>query len=115
MRAAWSLRRAGVEQIRSALPAKHRGAYTTVQTVLNRLAERGLLKRERTTSAIYYSPALSESEYLARSLGQTLAHASKDARRAALAQLVGDLDASERKEIEALAQEVGRRRKDSSR
>ncbi|MDQ3730190.1 MAG: BlaI/MecI/CopY family transcriptional regulator, partial [Actinomycetota bacterium] len=46
MRVLWRRDRGTVEQVRRALPVEHRGAYTTVQTILNRLAVRGLLKRE---------------------------------------------------------------------
>lgn len=42
MRVLWRLGRPGsVEDVRSSLPQRQRGAYTTVQTVLNRLAEEG--------------------------------------------------------------------------
>lgn len=47
MAALWRLGSGTVDQVRDALPARYRSAYTTVQTVLNRLAERGLLDRER--------------------------------------------------------------------
>jgi hypothetical protein len=57
--------------------------------VRNRLAERGLLSRHKVGNAIEYRPRLSEAEYLSRSISQTLAGASMDARQAALAQLIG--------------------------
>lgn len=111
MRVLWDLGRAcSVDQVRNGLPASRRGAYTTVQTVLNRLAERGLLVRERQGKAIFYVPRVTEAEYYSRSLEQTLASASEDVRRAALAQLVGDMDPGELSEIEALAREVAKRR-----
>ena len=112
MRAMWRLDRASVEEVRTALPPRHRGAYTTVQTVLNRLAERGLLSRKRAGHLILYSARVSEADYLAGSLDRALAGASKDARRTALASLVGDLDPGELDEIRGLAGEIrGRRRK----
>lgn len=99
----WRLGNATVEQVRSNLPSRHRSAYTTVQTVLNRLAERGLLKRERQGNAIVYSPRLSEAEYVQRSVETTLAGASQEARQAVLARLVGSLDGSELAELRKLA------------
>jgi predicted transcriptional regulator len=111
MRALWRLGRpASVEDVRGSLPARQRGAYTTVQTILNRLAERGLLRRERQGKAIFYEPRISEGDYYSRSVQETLAEASDDARRTALAQLVGDLAPGELDEIEALAREVAQRR-----
>jgi predicted transcriptional regulator len=111
MSAVWRLGNATVEQVRGALPARHRGAYTTVQTVLNRLAERDLLSRHKAGNAIEYRPRLSEAEYLSRSISRTLSGASMDARQAALARLIGDLDKSELADLQQLAREMGKRRK----
>ena len=111
MRAMWRLERASVEEVRAALPARRRSAYTTVQTVLNRLAERGLLRRNRAGHMILYSPRVSEADYLRGSLDRTLADASEGARRTALASLVGDLDPSELEEIRDLTGSIRRRRR----
>lgn len=108
----WRLRSGTVEQVRAALPARYRSAYTTVQTVLNRLAERGLLSRERVGHAIVYRPCISEAQYLSRAIEQTLAGASSEARQIALAQLIGELDEQELSELRALGRQAdqGRRR-----
>ncbi|MHB8659395.1 MAG: BlaI/MecI/CopY family transcriptional regulator [Solirubrobacteraceae bacterium] len=99
----WRLESGTVDQVRSALPQRYQSAYTTVQTVLNRLAERGLLSRERQGNAIVYRPCLTEAEYLSRSIERSLAGASREARQAVLAQLVGDLDRRELGELRRLA------------
>ena len=112
MRVIWRLERGGVEDVRQALPKRNRSAYTTIQTVLNRLAERGLLRRTRVGNAISYSPLVSEADYLSRSLNRTLSGASQEARRAALASLVGDLEPTELGEIRELAAEINRKRRD---
>jgi predicted transcriptional regulator len=109
MRVMWRLGGGSVDDVRRAL--RRPGAYTTVQTVLNRLAERGLLERERVGNAIRYSPRLSEADYLAQSLNRTLAGASDEARRAALAALVGDLEPAELGEVRKLARKADRRRR----
>lgn len=111
MSAVWRLGNATVPQVRSALPARYRGAYNTIQTVLNRLAERGLLSRHKAGIAIEYRPRLSEAEYLSRSISQTLAGASMDARQAALAQLIGNLDKGELADLQQLAREMGGKRR----
>ena len=110
MSALWRLGEGTVEQVRSALPPRYRGAYTTVQTVLNRLAERGLLARRRVGIAMVYRPKVSEAEYLSRSIEQALSGASADARQVALAQLIGDLDGEQLSELQRLAKEVGKAR-----
>src|SRR6476469_8589624 len=76
MGALWRLGEGTVEQVRAALPGRYRSAYNTVQTVLNRLAERGLLDRERRGVSYVYRPRFTEVEYLSRSMENTLAGAS---------------------------------------
>lgn len=111
MSAVWRLGSGTVEQVRSALPPRYRGAYNTIQTVLNRLAERGLLSRQKAGTAIEYRPVFSEAEYLSRSISQTLAAASLDARQAALARLIGGLDKDELADLQELAKQMGEKRR----
>jgi predicted transcriptional regulator len=110
MSALWRIDTGTVEEVRSALPARYRSAYSTVQTVLNRLTERGLLRKERRGSAFVYRPAMSEADHLTRSIRQALAGASSDARELALAQLVGNLDEAELADLQERAKEIERRR-----
>ena len=113
MTALWRLESGTVEQVRSALPARYRGAYTTAQTVLNRLAERGLLERGKDGNAIVYTPTFTEAEYVSRSIEQTLANASTHARQAAIAQLLGDLDRDEITALRRRSRELERKRRQS--
>lgn len=113
MTALWRLESGTVEQVRTALPARYRGAYTTVQTVLNRLAERGLLARSSRGNAIVYTPRLSEAGYVSRSIEETLASASTHARQAAIAQLIGDLDRDEITALRRRGRDLERKRRDS--
>ncbi len=110
MRVVWRLEGGSVEDVRQGLPPKHRGAYNTVQTVLNRLVERGLLRRDKQGKAFFYAPAVSEADYVAKSLDHTLSGASAEARRLALANLVGGIDPSEMREITSLAGSISRKR-----
>ena len=111
MAAVWRLERGTVEQVRGALPPRYRGAYNTIQTVLNRLADRKLLARHKVGNAFEYRPLVSEGEYLSRSIADTLAGASKAARQAALAHLVGGLDDDELAELRERAREMNDRRR----
>lgn len=110
MAALWRIESGTVEDVRMALPTRYRSAYNTVQTVLNRLTERGLLRRDRRGAAYVYTPAMSEAEYLTRSIKQSLAGASSDARETALAQLIGGLAESELAALRKRGKEVARRR-----
>lgn len=92
-----------VEEVRGGLPSRYRGAYTTVQTVLNRLAERGLLLRRKRGMALHYTAAVSEAEYLSQTLRRALAGASREARAHALVSLLGEFDSVELSELQERA------------
>ena len=111
MAALWRLGSGTVEQTRRALPPRYRSAYTTVQTVLNRLADRGLLARSKDGGAIRYTPRVTEADYVSRSIEQALAGASQDARQAVLAQLVGNLDRDELAALRRRAREIEAKRR----
>ena len=106
----WRLGAGTVEEVRSGLPSRYRGAYTTVQTVLNRLAERRMLTRRKEGNVVVYRPKVSEADYVSRSIKRTLATASIDARQAALAKLIGELDDSELSDLQDLARDLDAKR-----
>ncbi len=110
MNVVWRLGECTVEDVRAEQPERRQSAYTTIQTVLNRLVERGLLSRRRQGRAFVYRANLNESELLARSIGERLAGASPDARRAALVTLVDDLEPDELDEIARRANRIRRDR-----
>ena len=115
MSALWRLGTGTVEQVRSALPPRYRGAYNTVQTVLNRLTDRGLLARSRAGRGFVYRPKVTEAEYLSRTMRHAMAGASAEARQAALAELLGSLSASEASEVRRLADAADRVRRSRDR
>jgi predicted transcriptional regulator len=111
MSAVWRLADATVEDVRREQPAARRSAYTTIQTVMNRLVERGLLSRRREGKAFVYRARLDEHQYLAQAIGERLAAASADTRKAALVSLVEGLGADELDEIARYANRIKRERK----
>lgn len=110
----WRLGESNVEQVREELSSKDLPAYNTVQTVLNRLVDREMLVRAKQGRAFLYSPALGESDYLERALGERLASATPEARKAALMNLVDQLDPGEVDEVAKRANSIRRRRSKSS-
>jgi predicted transcriptional regulator len=111
MSTVWRLGTATVEEVRSALPSRYRGAYNTIQTVLNRLVDRQLLARTKVGRGFEYRARLSEAEYLSRSISQTLAGASMDARQAVLAQLIGGLKDAELSDLRQLGRQMHAKRR----
>jgi len=110
MRIMWSLDEGTVDAVRAQQPRSRRAAYTTVQTVMNRLLDRGLLERRRSGKAFVYKARFPESEFVARSMRERLAGASADARTAALLSLVEGLDPDELDEIARYANKIRRAR-----
>jgi predicted transcriptional regulator len=106
----WRLGEATVEEVRREQPGKRGSAYTTLQTVMNRLVERGVLDRERRGSAYVYRPRYAEADYVSQTISERLASASPPARRAALVNLVGSLEPGELDEISRYANRVRRAR-----
>lgn len=107
----WRLRDATVEDGRLAQPARGRSAHNTIQTVMNRLVDRGLLRRERRGNAYAYRPSVDETGYLTRIIGARLADASPQARSQALMNVVGELDGDDLDEIARYARRISRERK----
>jgi predicted transcriptional regulator len=57
--ALWALAQGSVKDVRQAVAESHPLAYTTVMTVLDRLARRGLITRTKAGRAFVYAPAVS--------------------------------------------------------
>jgi BlaI family transcriptional regulator, penicillinase repressor len=68
MTALWDRGRSTVAEVQQALTRRPPLAYTTVQTVLNILARKGHATRELSGKAYAYSPAVSRSRAVARTL-----------------------------------------------
>ncbi len=111
MASVWKLRGAKVEDVRSTQPAARRSGYTTLQTVMNRLVDRGLLTRDREGAAFVYRARYDEGDYLARTIGDRLAGATPEARKSALLHLVDELDGADLDEIARYANRIRRRRR----
>jgi predicted transcriptional regulator len=110
MHALWGLGAGTVDQVREALPEGDRSAYTTIQTVMNRLADRGLLDRRRSGKSIEYSPRVSETEYVSGYIRDALADASSEARQAAIVEIIGGLDDAELGGLQRRVRQIARRR-----
>ncbi len=58
----WSLKRASVREIQQSLPEKKRPAYTTVQTLVYRLEEKGVVRRaKKIGNAHVFEPVLTQT------------------------------------------------------
>lgn len=96
-----------VRDVHEALAARDL-AYTTVMTVLDRLAKKGLAVREREGRAWLYRAAASREELAAESISESLATLGTD-RRAAIVHFLGQADPDELAAVREALAEVERR------
>jgi predicted transcriptional regulator len=111
MASVWRLGEASVEEVRALQPASRRSAYTTVQTVLNRLVDRGLVSRHRRGRKFVYRARADQIEYLTRAIGDRLGRASPAARRSVLMNVVDALEGEDLDEIARYANRIRRERR----
>ena len=116
MEAIWALGRATVHDVHQRLADANRElAYTTVMTVMSRLADKGLLDKRKDGAAYVYVPAASREEFTRRTVSTVLSELLDDFTAPAMSQFVELVGEQDDAVIEALAKaiEEKRRRADS--
>ncbi len=94
-----------VREVHESLAPGRDLAYTTVMTVLDRLAKKGLLVQEREGRAYRYRAAASRGSLTAELMREALDEFGTGDRRTALVAFVGDATAEERAALrEALSE-----------
>lgn len=74
MQYVWDLGEAAVREIQEAIPSSKRPAYTTVQTILTRLEEKGAVRRTRKIgNAHLYEPVITRKKTYERLVDELLA------------------------------------------
>ncbi len=110
----WEKGQATVQEVKDALEPRRALAYTTVMTVMSRLAEKGILERRKEGRAYYYTPAATQQK-VAGSLLQSLVRRLYDgATGKAIAQLLETDENVDDAELERLERLI-RSRRDSHR
>lgn len=84
-----------VRQVHEALASHRELAYTTVMTVLQRLAKKDLVIQQRDDRAHRYAPVHGRDELVASLMVDALQQAQSDGRAAALVHFVGQVGADE--------------------
>lgn len=111
MDAAWRAQAEGraplsVRAVHDELSTSRDLAYTTVMTVMGRLAEAGLLTQERSGRAYLYAAADSREELTATSMRDQLTGMDAPDRRSALLHFLGDASPDEIADLKAALAEV---------
>ena len=106
----WEMGKATVQEVRDALESRRPLAYTTIMTVMTRLAEKGILERHKEGRAFCYTPVASQ-EKVAGTLLQSLVRRLYDgATSKAIAQLLQTEENVEDTELERLEQLIKAKR-----
>lgn len=95
-----------VREVHDAVGLDRGLAYTTVMTVLDRLAKKDLVRRERDGRAWRYLPRATRDELTAESLRDTLDALSGADRRAALLHFLDDSTPAQLDELKSALAEV---------
>lgn len=73
MEVLWQLGRVSVREIRESLPEKKRPAYTTVQTIVHRLEEKGAVRRiKKIGNALIFEPVITRQAAYRRLIDEFL-------------------------------------------
>src|SRR5271169_5495 len=86
----WPMGEGTVREIRDALASRRPRAYTTIMTIMDRLARKGVVERRKVGRAYIYRPNLSAEDARAHALGQVIENFFGGSRDALIAQLNGE-------------------------
>ncbi|MGH9757146.1 MAG: BlaI/MecI/CopY family transcriptional regulator, partial [Candidatus Acidiferrales bacterium] len=87
MNTLWPLGEGTVREIRDGLAARRPRAYTTIMTIMDRLARKGIVERRKSGRAYIYRPNLSAQDARAQALGQVVENFFGGSKDALMAQL----------------------------
>ncbi len=110
MSVVWELGLATVQDVKDALEPRRSLAYTTVMTVMSRLAKKGMLDRRKDGRAYYYSPAASQDRVAGSLLRSLVRRLYAGATGKAIAQLLETEEDVDDVELERLEQLIRLRR-----
>ncbi len=89
MKQLWPIGEASVRDIRDALAISRPRAYTTIMTIMDRLAQKGVVARRLVGRAYLYRPNFTAEEARARALGRLVEHYFSGSTEALLQHLSG--------------------------
>jgi BlaI family transcriptional regulator, penicillinase repressor len=94
MNTLWPMGEATVREIRDRLAERRPRAYTTIMTIMDRLARKGVVERRKIGRAYTYRANLTADEARAQALGQVVDNFFGGSKEALIAQLNGVLPAA---------------------
>jgi predicted transcriptional regulator len=114
MECVWDLGSASVKDVHECLLARRDIAYTTVMTVMSRLAVKGLLVSRPVGRAYVYEAVAGREDFCAGVVRDFMAGVLADADKAVLAQFVDSVTERDAEQLELLAQIIEEKRRERS-
>lgn len=112
MQLVWQKEKATVRDVYEAIQSTRPLAYTTIMTVLSKLAEKGIVDRSKKGRAYVYRPKVSEKEAAQRSVAKLLQKFFDGSPLALVAHLV-DVNAISPDELSSLQQLLDSKQKEN--
>lgn len=114
MECVWDLGSASVKDVHECLLERRQIAYTTVMTVMSRLAAKGLLVSHSVGRAYVYEAAARREDFCAGVVRDFMSGVLADADKAVLAQFVESVTEQDVEQLDLLAQIVEEKRQERS-
>ncbi len=110
MEVLWRRRAASIREVWDEVKARRPVAFNTVMTVMNRLVDKGLLRREERRGSYRYSPRVDRQTFLARVSHDVAAALIHEFGDVAVAQFVAVLQEADPEKLAALERLIRERR-----
>lgn len=111
MEIVWEKEEVTVRQVYEKLQDERDLAYTTVMTVMSRLAEKGLLKRMKAGAAFVYRPVSSRKEFTESTVKKIMGELLRDFTSPAISQFVDSVQREDPEKMEELARLIQAKRR----
>ncbi len=111
MEIVWRKKEATVREVHEELNQQRDAAYTTVMTVMSRLTDKGILRKEKSGSAFLYFPVLSKKAFKKSTVNKVLSGLFEDFTSPAINQFVDFLDSEDPNNIEELSKIIEEKKK----
>lgn len=107
---AWRKGQVTVREVVESIQKKRRIAYTTVMTVMARLAEKGVLSRQEKSGAYVYCPCQAKETFYTTASGKIIRNLLAEFGEVAIAQFVDTLEDVDPKKLRLLEQKIKQKR-----
>lgn len=110
MKVVWKRDRVTVRDVYEQLRLEKTLAYTTIMTIMGRLAEKGLLQKEPQGNAFVYTPTISEVEFAKKVVSEVLDGLMEEFAEPAISHMVDKLGSEDNEKLNTLERIIKERR-----